>query len=496
MTALDELSAVAAVGTGRRSTLPAVPQVAGVLPSRNPEERAFALLDAGAALAVVAKGAVEVPPGSPLAPAPPDAWPDPPAAFTAALRQLGSDGGPVADAASRSAVLVEAFGWMAARRLRLSHRLLPTFLTHPSADVRAGVVPVLGERGRWLVSVPGAPGAPDDRRIADDPWEHGTPAEQVAHLTLVRSTDPAAGLRLVTGIWSTTPAATRAQFALVIADTAGPADEDFLESCLSDRSAAVRAVAPQGLVRLPGSAYVSRMTARAADVFRSAAPGMVVTSPAPDEHDQLGAALSAQERITRLLGAVPPGAWPGLTGITASDLLRVAHADPALDLRPGLTTSALRHGDAALAAALVEAGAVHEGFAPFVPVDRLAAALDRLGAAAAAPDSGGSSLLERLPRPWPDPIARVVLARLDASLPTARRFPDSVWRLLALATPASSADAWAAQLRAATIGHGARTRSNRTVLMAAAILTVRGALWRALPPATDPHAHHVPGSPP
>jgi hypothetical protein len=493
---LDDLAAAAAVGTNRRATLPDLTGLESVLPPRSDDERALALLDAGAALTVVSAGAIAVPAGTPLPVAPADTTPPAPAGFAALLRQAASDAGPVRDAASRVDVLVEALGWLTARGMRLPHRLLTTFLGHPAREVRAASAGALGERGRWLAALPGAPWSRAPLPPTADAWQHGTPDEQVAHLTALRGSAPAEALRIVAEQWGATPAPLRARFASAIVDTVAPADEAFLESCLKDRSAPVRRIAADGLASLPASDYVRRMISRAPGVLRlvpGSPPILTVAPPAPDERDQLGATLSGQARLTRLLSAIPPAAWPGLCGITAAEALAMPQKPPAFDLRPGLTTAALRYRDAGLATALAETGAVHEGFAPLVPVDTLALALDRLGLSAATPDpETGTSLLRRLPRPWPPPIARAVLTHLSPSLPASRRLPAATWHLVAVALPAADAARWADDLREEFTSSGTRTAADRAVLDAAAVLTVRQALWRALPPSTEP----TPGSTP
>lgn len=500
MTGLDDLAAAAAVGTNRRATLPALTGVVPVLPLRSDDERALALLDAGAALAVVSAGAITVPAGTPLPVAPPDTAPPAPPGFAALLRQAASDAGPVRDAASRVDVLVEALGWLAARGLRVPHQLLTTALSHPAREVREAAADALGERGRWLAGLPGAPGDRPSVPAPDGPWELGSPDEQVAHLTTLRRSDPAAALRLVADQWGATPAALRGRFAGLIADTAAPTDELFLESCLTDRSAGVRVIGARGLSCLPASAYVQRMVSRAPDVLRrvhGTPATLAVSPPAPDERDQLGEKLSGQERLTRLLSAIPPAAWPSLCGVAADEALGMPQASPAFDLRPGFTTAALHHGDARLAAALVETGVVHEAFAPLVPVDALALALEHLGPAATRPDPAtGTSLLDRLPRPWPPHIARAVLTRLSPALPAAQRLPGRVWRLVGVALPAADAGRWADDLREEYTSSRSRTAVDRSVLDAAAVLTVRHALWHALPPVSSPNTEPIPGSTP
>jgi hypothetical protein len=70
--------------------------------------------------------------------------------------------------------------------------------------------------------------------------------------------------------------------------------------------------------------------------------------------------------------------------------------------------------------------------------------------------------------------------------------PAATWHLVAVALPAADAARWADDLREEFTSSGTRTAADRAVLDAAAVLTVRQALWRALPPSTEP----TPGSTP
>ena len=74
--------------------------------------------------------------------------------------------------------------------------------------------------------------------------------------------DPAAALEALREVWPTESAATRADFLGLLADGLSPADEEFLEAALDDRSKEVRRGAARLLARIPGSQYGDRMAER------------------------------------------------------------------------------------------------------------------------------------------------------------------------------------------------------------------------------------------
>lgn len=483
MTVFSELASIAAIGVAQRGALPPLPEpLIGVVPERDGAQRAVALLDAAAAIATVRRGSVGTAPGIPVSASPSETLPEPPPAFVSALTQISADGGPIANPSHRTQVLAEALHEMAHAGLRLPHRLLVTFLTHPDPAVRAAARPVLGERGRWLAELPGSPSADIHTAvIVADPWREGTLDEQVAYLARTRRDNAQRATELVEELWKETPASGRAAFAEVIAESARPDDEAFLENCLRDRARAVREAAWDGLARIPGSAHVARQSELARSCLTVSSPRrrLVVTPPLPEPEDKTK--IRSAERVTRMVAAIPPGLWPELIGVTAAELLALPQQAPEYDLAPGLVEAAVRWRDAPLATALVLRNHLHSGLVALAPVDLLAAAITRDGRRTALPDDDGTSFLDRLPRPWPDPVADAVAELLAEPRPAKQRLPSQTWALFALSLPASSGATWADWMRGQQLGDGTGAVSlRRAVNSAATILTMRATLWRAL----------------
>jgi hypothetical protein len=263
---------VATVGLSRRP----LPQDPGDQPGA-PGDQADALLEA-AALHVAARRAGVLPVRGVVAPPPmePDGSPELPPRAGQMLRQAMKDSGLLADL-----LTVAADGGY-----RVPAQLLPSLLDAASRTValRPALRATLGSRGRWLAAhradwgrvadlSAGAGGAGND--AADDPrgWETGSRAERIAYLTALREHDPLAGRELLAAGWSRETAEERAQLLAVLSSGLSPADEEFLEAALDDRSAAVRSAARRLLARLPRSAFRLRTAARAAAVLRLASDG-------------------------------------------------------------------------------------------------------------------------------------------------------------------------------------------------------------------------------
>ncbi|NLU72355.1 hypothetical protein HCC61_06620 [Streptomyces sp. HNM0575] len=323
-------------------------------------------------------------------PAPEDPRPAPPAAASRRLTLLLADrpGGPGAGGGRRGTApdLAELLPqWLAAANehgYRAPEAQLPALLDAARArsDLRAGALEFAGPRAMWLARLnpewkfalrhrtpphgrprqrqatppaaapagqqepgtsdtegPGDTESPSDTEGLGDTeelggevrrlWDEGLFAERVALLASVRRRDPAAGLALLAGTWTSERAEDRLMFLDSLRESLGDGDEEFLEQALSDRSRTVRATAAELLGSLPRSAFAARMAARARAYV---APDPLSTSPrisveAPHECD---AAMQRDgvvpkpppgrgERawwLGQLVEAAPLSVWPGQFG--------------------------------------------------------------------------------------------------------------------------------------------------------------------------------------
>lgn len=99
-------------------------------------------------------------------------------------------------------------------------------------------------------------------------WNSPETVHRLAALHLLRREDPANARALLQACWKAENAETRATLLDGLRSELGPEDEPFLESCLDDRSRAVRSAAADILARLATSAVAIRLRARLAELVR------------------------------------------------------------------------------------------------------------------------------------------------------------------------------------------------------------------------------------
>ncbi|HEX5000389.1 MAG TPA: DUF5691 domain-containing protein [Terriglobia bacterium] len=148
--------------------------------------------------------------------------------------------------------------------------LLPALLElgAKSSALRDAILPVIGERGRWLAAQnPGwswVEGVQED----DGVWHTGATAARSLFLTRLRRSDADRARDLLMSTWNEESPEDRATFLNALGINLSPADEAFLESALDDRRKEVRRAASALLGRLPSSALAQRMVARARPLLR------------------------------------------------------------------------------------------------------------------------------------------------------------------------------------------------------------------------------------
>src|SRR5581483_3186133 len=169
-------------------------------------------------------------------------------------------------------VLPEALQRLKQLGQRLPYELLPQALAYgaQSKDIRAALIPVIGERGRWLGQLNSGwswvaqflagDTLPDD---AETIWQEGTVGQRSAILHQLRAIDPAKARDWLNEVWKQEKAEARKKFLSAFNLGLSAADEEFLEKALDDRSEGVRTTAAELLARIPTSALAQRMLARA-----------------------------------------------------------------------------------------------------------------------------------------------------------------------------------------------------------------------------------------
>ncbi len=173
---------------------------------------------------------------------------------------------------------LRATGWL------LPPELLPQALSVSDATVREELLPVLGERGRWLSSfnpewrwVTAGIGelSGRDRDALLRQWDEGTVAERFQALRTMRGSDPAEARQWLVDVIDKEKAEHRVRLLSAMEIGLTPDDVSTLESRLDDRSELVRRVAAGLLALLPDSPLTHRMRQRASEMLKAEATGML-----------------------------------------------------------------------------------------------------------------------------------------------------------------------------------------------------------------------------
>jgi hypothetical protein len=226
---------------------------------------------------------------------------------------------------------------MAHARRRLPPELLPRMLGF-KGPMRAAIVPVLGERGRWLARLhpewrsvlTGTGTSPEE---AERVWTEGSFEERRTVLERTRLTDPARARAWLQGTFAQEKSEHRARFLSSLKQGLSLEDEPLLELGRKDRAAGVREVARELLSRLPASAFARRMEERARTVLHWEQPATLrVRFPAKwdaeaerDGLDKPPAGIGQGEHwLQRLLSALPLSTWERAFGATPEQLVAAA----------------------------------------------------------------------------------------------------------------------------------------------------------------------------
>ncbi len=355
--------------------------------------------------------------------------------------------------------------WLeSARGKRVPEELLPALLDLAARDkdLRAAVIPVLGRRGLWLArlnpdwcwAVGEAERKPEE---STDLWQTGTFDVRLGLLRQLRRSDPALGRQLVQSTWGDDDADARQEFLAVLLTGLGPADEDFLESALDDRSKKVRLVAADLLSRLAGSKLAARMIERVRPLVAfTAKTGLLaavrgrksrieVRPPAECDKDMQRDGIEPKPPaggrkvgekawwLQQIVAAVPASYWSREPGVEPAALIAAAKAtDWSEALLSGWLLAAERHRDGAWAEAILEeAPEAGSRLLPLLDDEAREAFVGRwLKANAGDLEEGGSclALLEACGHRWSQGFGRLVLGEVQAC---ARRAggAGTAWRL-------------------------------------------------------------------
>lgn len=226
-------------------------------------------------------------------------------------------------------------------RQRVREEHLAPLLSQRKAcqPLRKPLLPVLGERGRWLARQnPEWQGF--DRFLDDRIWLEGTRKERAAFLSDLREEQPDRARRMLEETWPQESPAERVGFLHVLETNLSMEDEPFLESVLNDRRKDVRAAAAALLARLPLSRLAQRMTMRARNLvqWKSGLLRSTIEVRLPEACDdgmqrdgidpkgQPRSGLSEQSSwLVQILAAVPPSAWSSALNRKPEQILAAVH---------------------------------------------------------------------------------------------------------------------------------------------------------------------------
>lgn len=159
-------------------------------------------------------------------------------------------------------VLPEFLSLTASQNRIVPPETLPALLGLGKHKLRKLVLPVVGERGKWLADHNPAWSYAIGRENANDAWETGTRLERVELLERLRGREPKRAVEFIVSTWDQDPHEERAAFVTTLSNGLSMDDEAFLESCLDDSRKEVRDAALKLLIRLPESRHAKRMHSR------------------------------------------------------------------------------------------------------------------------------------------------------------------------------------------------------------------------------------------
>lgn len=313
---MDELLQLALLGTNARpaaglpATTPAADQIAGLT------ELSF---ERQVLLAAAARSVYEMagtlpqqltPSAEPMvAVAPPEKRPYLPPPAAAILREL------LIDSHSEQDVLGDLLAQVNQHGLLLSPELLPLALNVSLTPTRRQLLPILGERGRWLARLrsdwswalaaeaAGEAALPDD---IDEQWEAvaaSTPLMRREFLQRIRQLAPARVRQWVAESLPHERADHRAGLLEVLRVGFSTDDLELVESCFTDRSLQVRTVAARLAALVSDSSPAQRASARA--------ESLVQFEPTTQERGSLLKKLRGKKEPSPLgtLTVTPPAAF-------------------------------------------------------------------------------------------------------------------------------------------------------------------------------------------
>lgn len=367
-----------------------------------------------------------------------------------------------------TAHLPEFLGLMDSAGRRPTDDQLPYVLEHGAKTprLRPLLVPIIGERGRWLAAINPAwryaAVDPDDIASLRGVWE-ADPAGRAALAATVRRRNPEQARRLIETTWRAEPEAARREMLAALEFGLSMSDEPFLERALDDRDALVRRKAADLLSALPQSRLVARITAAAGSILILRNGALLPSFPGEITEAMVRDGIVRAESNGRMTGTRTAADWSRLL-IHTVGVIPLDHWRARLDREPetiiaaaqagkwprtlltALSTAALRQKDQRWTDALLAADNFSERtgmlLAGLSPEACYAYLSERL---ASGNEEAVVVFLRRWNRPWDEASGRGILdfySRICAVSPDTRLSPTLRFlsRRFALDCPPSLAD--------------------------------------------------------
>lgn len=228
---------------------------------------------------------------------------------------------------------------------RVPFALIPALLELAAQNrtIRPAVTALIDKRGVWLASqhiewqklLVQTNDMLNDLRL----WEEGNVAEREEYLRQCRSNDAATARDLLHAVWKQESATTRQTLLAVFSINLTPDDEDFLNSCLDDRSKGVRQLAMTLLAQLPDSAFSQRQKQRLNTWLHLETSGLLKKTTKlivelPETWDKTWLADGIEEKpphgkgekawwLEQALSYVPPAYWSTHWQLSADAILAI-----------------------------------------------------------------------------------------------------------------------------------------------------------------------------
>jgi hypothetical protein len=251
-------------------------------------------------------------------------------------------------ASDSNELLTEFAALMRSSGLLAPPELLPAMLDIQEPSLREAVLPVLGERGRWLsqfreawnwATVGVSAMSAGDVASLKRQWEEGNIATRCTVLGRLRRMDVAQARTWLQEVFKQEKPEHRVRLLEQFSSSLDASDETFLEETLTDRSENVRRTAADLLSRLPGSQLAARMLERADAILQgepSKPPAITCTPPTEIDAawkrdgvpDQVPSGRGKRSVwVETVLRAVPPDHWVKRFAAEPSVLIETIAAD-------------------------------------------------------------------------------------------------------------------------------------------------------------------------